>query len=154
MSSVWAPGVWAPDVWFDNVWFGMGDGEPEPEPEPAVRADTVDLTPWDFLQQFEKQKRQWLKARTKLEAAKALALVYEALPPEEAAEIEVPVVQEARPSYDLPAVPLIDYEAMMRNARVVDALLTKLLRIQRDALLAQEQADEDDLAVALLSQVH
>ena len=135
--SVWAPGVWA-SPWADGVWFGMGGG---PEPEVAS-TDTSDLTPWDFLQQFEIQKRQWLRARSKLEAAKALEKVYQELPPEQAEQIDVPLAaDEPEPTNLQPrAMPRIDYQRLMRSAEVVDQLLTLLLKLQ-------QEAEDDDMAV-------
>ncbi len=96
--------------------------------------DTSDLLPWDFLKQFEVQKRQWLKARTKREVVEELAQVQE-LPAAESA----PAV-DAAPA---PALPQIDYATLLSSAQTVDKLLTRLLELQA-------QREDDDLAVILL----
>ena len=99
--------------------------------------DTADLLPWDFLKQFEIQKRQWLRARTKREVVEALEQVQE-MP----AEVAAPVV-DAAPA---PALPQIDYATLLSSAQTVDRLLTRLLALQAAQRAAQE---DDDLAMVI-----
>lgn len=108
--------------------------------------------PWDFLREFEVQKAQWLRARTKQEAAAALAKAHATLPPEEAEDLPLPVqVAAAEPEYGVPTFTTrIDYDALMESTELVNRLLKRQLELER---LAQE-AEDDNMAMLLLSALH
>lgn len=128
------------------VLMGFGEGAAVE----ATATDTSDLMPWDFLRQFEIQKREWLRAKTKREAAQALTKVHAEMPPEEAEQIELPMEPEPADYSVAPVVSRVDYDALMASTALVNRLLDRQLELDRLRKEAQAAADEDDLAVAIL----
>lgn len=96
-------------------------------------AATADLLPWDFLREFEVQKRVWLQQRTRKEIIESVKELVEKLP--ESATETMPKTRTVERLEGVDTIVMrLDYAALLMNFQALDHLIGILL--EEDDILA------------------
>lgn len=101
----------------------------------GASTDTSDLLPFDFLTQFSLQQRQWLQARKKWEVEHAVREIIRELPPEAVERLDLPTQRAVEVVDGMSTIVMrVDYDAVMKRAEALAALLDLLMDDEDDAV--------------------